>query len=273
MSKGRSLLVERRFGRIAFIQYGVIALLLLACGVALLPRLQQQTLFAGRQALLSCLHPTEPLPDSPDPFFTAAVLQCRGLDATSAWIDAITASADRLSVIRAVRPNDTALAQLATAEHPANALAYQWLGESLTTAGDANGAAAALERAMILQGTDDAELWLKLGTAYDHAHNPTDAARAYDQACRLFDRGANGCVRAGYMYMELADYPTALARFEQSTAQLAKYDVFYGPTAFGLAQALIALDRPAEALPYLQRLAAEGHGQAAQLLDQLQTTP
>lgn len=200
-----------------------------------------------------------------------AVAHCRGDEAAAraAWRQLLAASSARLPAVRAAAPQDVTLAQLAAERYPEEAVAFFWLGEAQAAAGQAHEAIAAYERALVLDPADGVA-WRMLGDLYQESETAgwQTAARAYDEACFRWDRGKNGCLRAGRLYLEQGRYGLAADRYRRSLQQLRGYT----DSQRGLAEALLALGQAEEALPYLRALAEKGDEQAREQLRQLETT-
>jgi predicted Zn-dependent protease len=197
----------------------------------------------------------------------ASAAYCQGDEAAArdAWQQMLAASDARLPALRANAPQDVDLARAAAALYPENPIAQFWLGDALLQQGDAPGAIQAYEGGLAQDGTN-ANTWLVVGELYEGVGDWETAVSAYDQACYYVDRGKNGCPRAGRLYLAHDQYELAAQRFQDSLEQLPHWP----PAQKGLAEALIALGKSDEAIPYLQRLAENGDAEARQTLNQLQ---
>jgi tetratricopeptide (TPR) repeat protein len=181
---------------------------------------------------------------------------------------AVTEPDARLDVLRAALPLDGELAQAAAAAHPDEAAAQFWLGEALKGAGNLAGAIPAYEAGLALDPKNGEE-WDNLGRLYEAEGNWEQAVRAFDQACHYVDQGKNGCLNAARIYMQRERYEEAIVRYQDALVQLPDFSA----ALRGIADALIALGRPQEAIPYLETLAASGDAEAQLLLEQMQGTP
>jgi len=204
------------------------------------------------------------------PFFQGGAARCMS-DETAmrlAYRAAVAESDARLDVLRAALPFDVELAQAAAAAHPEQAIAHFWAGAALGQAGDIAGAIPAYEAGLELDPKNGEE-WDNLGRLYEAQGDWERAVQAFDQACHYVDQGKNGCLNAARIYMQHARYEQAIARYQDALAQLPNFH----PALRGAADALIALERPGEAIPYLETLAASGDTNAQDLLEELREVP
>jgi tetratricopeptide (TPR) repeat protein len=195
----------------------------------------------------------------------AANCQGEQQEANEYWLRMLSMSDLRLHALRAAGPEAVELAQSAVAadgDHPDK---LTWLGDTLYARGDYSGAISAYARGLEGLGGDNGNAWRKLGDLYLEADDWQNAAHAYSQACFYVDRGKNGCPLAGRLYMEHGEYELAAERFRTSLKQLPGWL----PGQRGLVDALMALDRGQEALPYLENLAENGDAVAQEQLQGL----
>ncbi len=178
----------------------------------------------------------------------------------SAWEQLLGCSTQHTTLMRSVAPENRSLAEAAVAKQPKNAESYFWLA-SLEAGDDKDGAIAYYESGLAL-APGDAVRWVELGGVRQAIGDVDGAIAAYDQGCFLFDRGGNGCPRAGKLYMEIGEYELAADRYRISIEQLPGWL----PAQRGLADALLAMGRDEEAVPILTVLAEKGDGLAQEQL-------
>ena len=195
------------------------------------------------------------------------VANCQGEQqrANEYWLQMLNISDLRLHVLRAAGPQAVELARSAVAADGDNADKLTWLGDTLYARGDYSGAASAYARGLEELGGDNGSAWRKLGDLYLEAGDWQNAVHAYDQACRFVDRGKNGCPLAARLYMQHGEYELAAERYRAAIRQLPGWS----PAKRGLADALIAMDRGQEAVPYLTELADNGDLVAQEQLREL----
>ncbi len=261
---------------------GVIVLLvLLGVSLPLWGRGMTRNL-EGLRAMALCGGETE-VPPPEWAFFLGGVARCRGDDAAAHTYYLETVGQNiRVDILQAARPSDVALARWVVVGHPEQARAYFWLGEALlggvsvwevppqdlAKQPDLFEIIAAYEGGLALAPTNGEE-WDNLGQLYEAAGLSEKAVHAFEQACHYVDGGKNGCLNAGRIYMQLELYEQALARYQDSLRQLPDYP----GSLRGMANALVALERVEEALPYLQTLADQGNAEAQTLLETLKNAP
>jgi tetratricopeptide (TPR) repeat protein len=223
----------------------------------------------GLRAMAICTGTASALPPE-QPFFRGGLARCTANEAEihSAYRMTVVEADARLNVLRAALPFDVEMAQAAVEAHPEEANAHFWLGEALRQAGDMLRAIPAYEAGLTLNPTNGEE-WDNLGRLYEAAGDWERAVQAFDQACHYVDQGKNGCPNAARLYMQHELYEQAIVRYMDTLEQLPGYPV----ALRGLADALIALERSEEAIPYLETLAAGGDSEAQALLEQLQESP
>ena len=194
----------------------------------------------------------------------AAADQCRGSTDSSQkqWQQALAQSDERLPALRSMVPHDIDLAKYAVTLYPERSEAYFWLGDAYLKAGEKQQAANAFEQGLALDPTDGLT-WRQLGDLYREGGDLGAAVQAYDKACFRVDQGKNGCPRAAGIYMQQGQYDLAAQRYRQSLEQLPNWH----PAQKGLAEALLAMGRQDEAVPFLEVLAENGDAEAAQMLD------
>jgi tetratricopeptide (TPR) repeat protein len=231
---------------------------------AILNQLAVQTVHSCTDAKPVTLGPVED--GSQFLYLAGRLAQCQGRDdrAKALWSQMLAQTAMRMDLVRATWPWDVILARLATEMYPEQATASFWLGDALREEGDAIGAIAAYEAGLQLEPTA-ALVWDRVGRLYEDVGDPEKAVHAYDRACYYVDRGKNGCLHAGRVYLELNKYEEAADRYRTSLQQLPDY----ATARRGLIEALLALGRTEEALPHLQALADRGDEQAQQTLREL----
>lgn len=240
----------------------------------LLLLLRGQTLLAAERAndqavgaVSFCIETrTSPSADATRPRFAAVQARCRGDEAREeeAWRRLLAGAGARTDVIRAARPYDVSLARLAAERYPARAGAHFWLGDALREAGNRAAAVVAYEAGLALDPTA-ALIWDYVGRLYEDGGDLERAVYAYDQACYYVDRGKNGCLHAGRIYLEQGAYAEAAVRYRTSLQQLPGY----APARRGLVEALLAQGEIDEAVPHLEALAAQGDENAQKTLAQL----
>ncbi|NUM49191.1 MAG: tetratricopeptide repeat protein [Anaerolineales bacterium] len=254
--------------------------------VGLGPQIQQAG-WTNRMALMAMAvctgeRPLAELATAPA-FFRAGAARCGGDDeqAHDFYLETVGPNT-RVDILQAVMPADVALARRVVDEHPEQAEAYFWLGEALLGGvsvwevppqdlgkqPDLFDIIAAYEGGLALDSTNGEE-WDNLGRLYEAAGQSEKAVHAFDQACHFGDDGRNGCLSAGRIYMQLDLYEQALARYQDSLRQRPGFPA----SLLGIANAFLALERVAEALPYLQTLADQGDAEAQTLLETLINAP
>ncbi len=191
-------------------------------------------------------------------------------EATLAWQQALKASAERLSLVRAAAPHNIPLAQFATSQYPNQPETFFWLGDAYVAAAKTTQATQAFETGLSLQPEHNPLAWMALGRLYEASDDWQGAVRAYDEACfhHEGDRGKNGCPNAGRLYLAHEQYDLAAQRFQESMAQIPDWQ----PAQLGYAQALLGLGQVDEAVPHLTFLAEAGNATAQNLLLSLQTS-
>ena len=205
--------------------------------------------------------------DASAAWFAGFTARCLGNDelARQTWQAVLASPTERIDVLRAAYADDLELARLAAQANSQNAEAQFWLGDLLAAQRDIPGAIEAYQ-AGLSSRPNDGNVWVKLGQFYETSGDWQKAATAFDRACRLADRGKHGCPNAGRLYLEHGEYELAIDRFRRNLRQLSGY-----PAGLrGMAEALIALGRADEAIPYLQQLAASGDTWAGQTLQDIQ---
>ena len=205
--------------------------------------------------------------DASAAWFAGFTARCLGNDglARQTWQTALASPTERISILRAAHPDDLDLARQAAQANGQNAEAQFWLGDLLAAQQDIPGALEAYQ-AGLSSRPSDGNVWVKLGRLYEASNDWQMAANAFDQACRLADRGKHGCPNAGRLYLEHGEYELAVERFRRTLQQLPGYPA----GLHGMAEALITLGRADEAIPYLQQLAASGDPWAGQTLQDIQ---
>ena len=206
--------------------------------------------------------------DASAAWFAGFTARCLGNDglARKTWQSVLASPTERIAVLRSIYPDDLELARLAAQAHPADADAHFWLGDILFARQDYTAAIPAYESALALRPEVGVK-WQYLGMAYEKVGDPQQAVRAYDQACANFDRGKNGCLGAGRLHLAQGEYAQALDSYQHSLRQLPGFPA----SLRGVAEALLALERENEAIPYLDRIAASGDAWAQQTLQEIQT--
>ena len=201
-------------------------------------------------------------------WFAALQSMCAG-DAEKekrALIQALANSATRLNAVRALMPEEIELAALAAETHPNNSQAQFWYGNLLAASGNRAEAILAYERGLEFKPLDGVA-WVFLGGLYEDSGDWGAALQAYDKGCLYHDRGGNGCPSAGRIYLQHQFYELAVDRYQRSIQQIRG---FYAPSEYGLAMALISLDRSDEAIPHLKELANRGDEKGTKALEKLE---
>jgi tetratricopeptide (TPR) repeat protein len=211
------------------------------------------------------------------PFFRAGAARCLG-DLETAHANYLeTVGADpRVTILHAVMPFDIELARQMAVDHPNVAEANFWLGEAIVAGMQAGEiqpdmleqAITAYERGLAMDPFNGEE-WDNIGRLYETKGAWEQAVEAFNWACRYGDFGRNGCINAARVYAQHALYEQAASRYMDSLRQRPGYV----PALRGLSNALLALDRVEEAMPYLQNLADQGDVEAQTLLEQLSVSP
>jgi tetratricopeptide (TPR) repeat protein len=199
--------------------------------------------------------------------FEAGLGRCKEDEARArrAYFELLSSSPKRLILVRSALSEDTEMARYAVDLYPDQAEAYFWLGDALVNQEDGFVAIQAYERGLEVQDTD-ANVWYALGKLYQKTADDWEAAvYAYDQACFYNDSGKNGCTSAGKLYLEHGLYESAARSYRDALRVLPGY----GKAMRGLVDALLALGRTEEAIPYLERLAQKGDEGALQMLEQV----
>jgi tetratricopeptide (TPR) repeat protein len=181
----------------------------------------------------------------------------------AAWEELLQCSARHTLMMQKLAPDDQSLAAAAIKQYPQDATAYFWRAVQETET-DPAAAIAYYEDGLALS-PDDGLQWVQLGQLREATGDQTGAISAYDHACFNVDRGKNGCPRAARLYMAAGDYERAADRYRTSISQLPSWL----PAQRGLADALLAMGRVQEALPYLASLAEQGDAEARQQLQEL----
>ncbi|MBN2547629.1 MAG: tetratricopeptide repeat protein, partial [Anaerolineales bacterium] len=187
---------------------------------------------------------------------------------TAAWSAYLNLTDQRLVVIRALQPENLDLARQATLAYPYEFSANFWYAELLEKAGEDQAALQAYQQAAAAQPLHGLTHY-RMGMIYEKLGDRQAALQAYDWACALGDQGKNGCIHAGYLYLEFGQYELAEKRFRTSLVQLHNFP----PSIIGLARALLGQGRTAEAIQLLQPLASAGNTDAQELLASLTSTP
>ena len=225
-------------------------------------------------ALRICLSQTEAANTERDsinkPWLQTVIAHCTGdaLAARTASREAMEASPHYVPLVRGLAPDDLALATFAASLYPNDPQALFWLGDLLVEQEDADNAINAYEQGLVAD-SQNGLIWVRLGRLYEDKGDWEAAVQAYDKGCYYVDQGKNGCPAAGRLYLAHNQYELAAQRYQDSLLQLPGYM----PAKRGLVEALLALGRIDEALPYLRELAAAGDADARQKLDELQVTP
>jgi tetratricopeptide (TPR) repeat protein len=199
-------------------------------------------------------------------YLAGGLAYCEGREAQAQqrWGQMLAQTPARLDAVRTAWPTDASLARLAVERYPDVATAHFWLGDALREQEDAAGAIAVYERGLGL-APDTALVWDQVGRLYEEAGDLDKAVHAYDQACFYVDRGKNGCLRAGRLYLQMEMYEAAADRYRTSLQQLPGHTGAHR----GSAEALLALGRTEEAILHLRALAAQGDTEAQQKLQAL----
>lgn len=228
----------------------------------------------ARVAVGLCLSPDQMVASSAETvdkaWFRAVVATCNGETAVAqtAMQEALATSPHYIDLVHALVPEDNTLASFAADHYPAEPQALFWLGDLLAGQGDADSAIVAYEQGLVGDRRNGL-IWVRLGHLYEDKGDWQTAVHAYDNGCYYVDRGKNGCPAAGRLYLAHEQYQLAIQRYQTSLIQLPDWT----PAKRGLVEALLALGRTEEALPYLRDLAASGDTDAQQKLDAFQTTP
>jgi tetratricopeptide (TPR) repeat protein len=127
---------------------------------------------------------------------------------------AVTCSPTNIAMLRALFPQDVALAALAVEQWPQNATAYFWAGKSSAVNGDTSAAVGYYRQGLRLDPYDGLS-WLELGDLLAET-DPQSAIEAYLQACYNGDPGSNGCWRAGQVAESLGDTQAAIRYYRYS---------------------------------------------------------
>lgn len=133
----------------------------------------------------------------------------------------LLAAPERMGLVHTLYPQDEALARFAEQAHPEQAFAAFWVGETLAQK-DLAQAIAAYERGVELAPLDGVR-WVELGQLYRRNGQLERALHAYDRACRLRDRGGNGCWRAGLLSEALGQNGKAAAYYRLTLRQIPGY--------------------------------------------------
>lgn len=178
------------------------------------------------------------------------------------FVEMMKSSDEALELLRIAYPYDYLLARLAVDLYKDTPEAYFWLGDSLVSENNEEGAILAYEYGLALDPTNG-DAWFSLGQLYGSERGWEEALRAFDQTCIYRDRNKNGCPRAGQLYLAHGFYEQAADRYQRSL-ELIGYS--WPPAEKGLIEALLALGRTEEAIPHLEILAESGDGEAAATL-------
>jgi tetratricopeptide (TPR) repeat protein len=180
-----------------------------------------------------------------------------------AWQQLLACSAHYTPLMQRIAPADQTLSAAAVAQQPDEAAGYFWRASQETEA-DPAAAIAYYEQGLALSPADGLK-WVQLGHLREAAGDSDGALEAYDQGCFYVDQGKNGCMRAGRLYMAAGEYEMAAERYRTSMKQLPGWL----PAQRGLTDALLAMGRGEEAIPYLTNLADNGDSSAAEQLQEL----
>jgi predicted Zn-dependent protease len=226
------------------------------------------------KAIHFCLSSSEEITAAPeirsDPWLQAIIVKCAG-DTTvnqAALKKALAIAPSYIELVRTQAPENLTLARSAVEHYPTEPIALFWLADLLAEQEDTDDAIDAYERGLV-GDEQNGLMWVRLGRQYEEKGDWETAVQAFDKGCHYVDQGKNGCPAAGRLYLAHNQYELAAQRYRDSLLQLPGY----APAKRGLVEALLALGRTDEALPYLRELAADGDADAQQKLDDLQLTP
>ena len=222
---------------------------------------------SARSALHFCLGTEQERPlQNHQSWWQATIDYCAGQDqlAIESFQDYLRTTAAKRSVIRAIYPENLQLASLAVTHFGRDSSSYFWLGDGYLALDEPLNGIASYEQGLSLS-PDNANIWWVVANIYEEIHRPEKALHAFDQSCLYEDRGKNGCIAAGKIYLENGNYEQAAERFSQSLNQVPGFT----PSRMGLANALIGLGRINEAQLILEAVANEGHADAQNLLIEL----
>jgi tetratricopeptide (TPR) repeat protein len=230
----------------------------------------QQAALAVRECLPTDGAASETTVSLDKAWLRAIVAHCSGdtVAAQAAIQEALAASPRYVTLAHSLAPEDVTIAEFAAAQYPTDSEARFWSGDLLVEQGDVDKAMVAYEQGLTVDGRNGL-IWVRLGRLYEDKGDWESAVNAYDQGCRHIDQGKNGCPAAGRLYMAHNQYELAAERYRESISQLPGWL----PAKRGLVEALLALGRTDEALPYLRELAASGDEDARQKLDTLEINP
>lgn len=118
-----------------------------------------------------------------------------------------------LALTRQQLPQSAALAQQATALHPAQATAWEWLGD-VTVATDPAAALAHYQNAAQLSPLDNL-IWEKVGQLAQQQNNPEIARNAYQHACDLNPVRNGACLSAAHLAYLVQDWALTIEYYER----------------------------------------------------------
>ncbi len=130
-----------------------------------------------------------------------------------AWVDLARCDERRVKSIRHMMPQDRMLAERVLAAAPNSGSASVWIAD--LTRHEDPARAVALYRAGVRSDPANGVAWLRLGDLL-RQKEPKAALEAYIESCKNGDPGANSCVRAGALALELGDKVAAIRYYRMS---------------------------------------------------------